>query len=276
MPEDIGGDYRALNGRVDSILATFDLQLAALLAKAQIRTSLKMRRLLTVEDDGTIRPTVANIKALRQLPKLFRDSLSAEGYDGLVTGFLASFNGGLPRMEKILGKIAKAYALVPPTFTAADKAFFDALKQNTALNLEAAIDLVSQSARQSTMFSVGGTSYEEMAVQLAGKLHIALGQAESVAVTGISTFYRTIAAQGFQQIEESGKPLAYTYYGPLDVLNRPLCRELEEAARSGKTWTKVEIDRMNNGQIPDVFTTCGGYRCRHQWIVALDKGKPLW
>jgi hypothetical protein len=235
-----------------------------------------MRRLLTVEDDGTIKPTVQNIRALRQLPSLFRKALTTEGYDKMVASFLASFNGGLPRMEKILGKIAKAYDVAAPEFGKQDYLFFAELKKNTAVNLEAMIDLVAQNARQMTMFSVGGTSYDDLAVQLAARLHLALGQADSVAATGISTFYRTIAAQGYEEIEAHGKVLRYSYHGPLDVLNRPFCRKLEAEAKAGKTWTREEIDRMNNGQGLPVFTTGGGYRCRHQFIVALDKKEPLW
>ena len=34
----------------------------------------------------------------------------------------------------------------------------------------------------------------------------------------------------------------------------------------GKTYHIDEIDKLDNGQIPDVFTNCGGYNCRHMWL----------
>src|ERR1700677_4472280 len=134
---DLTDDYGAIDSRTDSIISSFDAQFSSVLARAQIRTSLQMRRLLTVEDDGTIKPTVQNIRALRQLPNVFRKALTSEGYDTMVSSFLVSFNGGLPRMEKILGKIAKAYDVAAPEFGKQDYLFFAELKKNTALNLEA-------------------------------------------------------------------------------------------------------------------------------------------
>jgi hypothetical protein len=35
----------------------------------------------------------------------------------------------------------------------------------------------------------------------------------------------------------------------------------------GKGYTREEIDRMDNGQLPNVFRTGGGWNRRHQWII---------
>jgi hypothetical protein len=57
----------------------------------------------------------------------------------------------------------------------------------------------------------------------------------------------------------------YKYIGPAP--QRPFCRSLFMAQnkRGGMGFTKQEIDLMDNGQTGDVFTTRGGYGCRHQW-----------
>lgn len=273
MP-DILDDLRRLDHRTDSILSSFDAHFSSVLARAQTRTTLRLRGALTIEDDGTVKPTARNLRALRDLPKIFRSNLSAEGYDSLVAGFLKSFNGGLPIMDEILTQVSDAYEVEEPEFTKQDKEFFEELKGNTALSLEANVDLVAQGARASTMFAVGGTPFADLAVELTERLHLALGQANTIAATGISTFYRVVGARGYNQIEDqlakNGKQLEYTYHGPLDKLTRPFCNRLEGQARNGRTWTKTQIDAMDNEQLPDVFTTCGGYNCRHQWVVALE------
>ena len=48
-------------------------------------------------------------------------------------------------------------------------------------------------------------------------------------------------------------------------MTRPFCERL---LKSDRTYTREEIDRMNNGQIPNVFVTCGGFSCRHQWVLS--------
>ena len=56
-----------------------------------------------------------------------------------------------------------------------------------------------------------------------------------------------------------------------DKLIRPFCKRLMAQAARGRTWSRQQIDRMDNGQMPDVFSTCGGFNCRHQWAVALEQ-----
>jgi hypothetical protein len=52
----------------------------------------------------------------------------------------------------------------------------------------------------------------------------------------------------------------FVYVGPFDKKNREFCEE-----RVGKVFSRTEIDAMDNGQLPDVFITGGGYNCRHTW-----------
>lgn len=52
----------------------------------------------------------------------------------------------------------------------------------------------------------------------------------------------------------------FRYAGP--VGERDFCRE-----RVGKVYTLEQIQAMNNGQGLPVLLYCGGYNCRHSWIV---------
>lgn len=265
-------DVDKLDARTDSLLSNFDREAGVILSRAQVRTLNLLRSRLVLEPDGTVKQTAQNVQIMRTLPALFRQAMRTEGYEDLLVGFVSSFNGGLPTLDQILEKITSNYSIRPVQFTGEDIKYFDAVKQGTLINLDAVIDQTANNARRATMFSVGGTPFDELSVTLAEKLNIALSDASALAATGISTFYRTVAKIGYDQIEDSlgpSKQLEYTYYGPLDKLNRPFCLKHEKQARAGTTWTREQIDRMDNGQLPDVFTTCGGFRCRHQWLVAL-------
>jgi len=100
---------------------------------------------------------------------------------------------------------------------------------------------------------------------LAAKFDDSIGRVRTIADTGMSTFYRTATDRAFQRIQaEQEAPLRYRYSGPVDKLERPFCRHLTDTDRA---YTREQIDRMDNGQLPNVFITGGGWNCRHQWIL---------
>lgn len=68
----------------------------------------------------------------------------------------------------------------------------------------------------------------------------------------------------------------FRYEGPRGELSRDFCK-----SRVGKVYTIEEIELMDNQQRLPVLYFCGGYNCRHRWVVVIpgeitnDKGaKP--
>ena len=53
----------------------------------------------------------------------------------------------------------------------------------------------------------------------------------------------------------------FLYSGPIDGRLRPFCAE-----RVGRVFSRKAIDAMDNGQLPNVYLTCGGHQCRHTWL----------
>jgi len=53
----------------------------------------------------------------------------------------------------------------------------------------------------------------------------------------------------------------FVYSGPIDGRLRPFCAE-----RVGRVFSRKAIDAMDNGQLPNVYLTCGGHQCRHTWL----------
>lgn len=89
--------------------------------------------------------------------------------------------------------------------------------------------------------------------------------AKTYAQTSLAIYDRLVAAATYPTEDDE----EYLYAGPIDDLCRPFCAE-----RVGNTYTYAEIQGMDNGQLPDVFTTCGGYNCRHQWLHQPKWGEP--
>ncbi len=272
-PED---RIRQLDHRTDAILSQFDTTLASTLSHAKLKTVIRLRQSLDVTPGGEVMRTAANLRKVRALPQIFKQAMVEAGYNNLISHFASSFDGGLPTFESILSDLTDDYQIKPVEFSDADLAYFQQVKETTAINLSDAVDRVGQLARQNVMLTVAGNPFEATAVLLAERLHIALGEASTLAATGISTFYRTVADRGYEIVEDAlglkGKRLEYTYYGPPagDRLIRPFCRRLMQMAAGGRTWTRAQIDGMDNGQLPDCFRTGGGFNCRHQWVVALE------
>lgn len=62
---------------------------------------------------------------------------------------------------------------------------------------------------------------------------------------------------------------AFLYIHPRDSVTRASCGVI-----AGKVYTQEEIAAMDNGQLPDVLLTCGGYNCRGHWSPYLLPVRP--
>jgi hypothetical protein len=62
--------------------------------------------------------------------------------------------------------------------------------------------------------------------------------------------------------EDLGPDQPFLYVGPIDAVTRDFCLD-----HVGQVFSRKAIDEMDNGQLPDVFTTGGGYNCRHSWMA---------
>lgn len=114
------------------------------------------------------------------------------------------------------------------------------------------VDIVARAVREDT-------PRREIEHQLVHQLNKSRRAAATVANTGLAAFDRI---DTFRQAREAGVE-RFKYVGP--PAERPFCRD-----RLGKTYTRVEIEQMSNGQGLPVATYGGGYNCRHTWQVDLE------
>lgn len=91
---------------------------------------------------------------------------------------------------------------------------------------------------------------------LATAIDVEAARARTLYDTTVSIFGRQVEAM--KSAGEGDEPFAYV--GPVDRKLRPFCR-----AHVGKIYSRSQIDALDNGQLPNVFLTGGGYNCRHVW-----------
>ena len=103
-----------------------------------------------------------------------------------------------------------------------------------------------------------GLKAQEFSREIQTRVESVIGKYRNYA----NTITRTSIA-GFDTIikHKDDKPTdKYTYIHV--PTKRPFCVAILNAAQNGKTWTREEIENMNNGQGLNVFYYCGGYNCR--------------
>lgn len=255
---------------MDEMLAGFEERLDKIIEKATAVVTNNVLRKVTVNDAGTVVRNAKTLAALNDLNEQFRSEMKAAGFDRLATSFSASFSDQLPLMQETLAVISSAMKtpLSGDLLSDTDQAVLANQQRATIASLRDVVAQVGAKARRRTLAQVNGLTPTELAGVMRKTFSITTGQAEGLAATGMATFYRMANERVLAEVEKE-TPLHYAYDGPHDSLNRPFCDLRKTEGEAGKTWTRAEIDAMDNGQIPGVFTSCGGYRCRHQWRVAL-------
>lgn len=260
------------NLAIDAIVNDYVRALEQIISSASASLYQELQNSLLVSPGGDIEQTPANVKVLRSIEKRFNQLLEEYGLSRLNERYAESFNGQFVWFDKVLAAI-NADLVRPfnaPKFTKADLAEFRAYQLNSEELLNSVVSKIAGRAKTVALLKAGGLPVKALKKELQNTIGVAAGEAASIAETSISTFYRTISDRGFELIQEElpDFDLRYTYEGPLDKLNRPFCAKLERQSRNGKVWTKKQIKAMNNGQLPNVEVTCGGFRCRHQWVLS--------
>jgi hypothetical protein len=263
---------------LDSLVDGFEDRLKPLLAAAQKRALKSLEDDLTFSKDGSIETTPANQRTLRSINRLFKTEMNRStkqapgGYKGLVDSFSAQFAEALPQFQDVLNRISKSLdgpPLPAIKFGAEDVDLFVAQATSAKDVLLDVLDATANAAKRQAMFSVGGLRFSDLAGELADQFSKTAAQATALADTSVSMFYRTIASQSYKKIEKglAKGAVKFEYAGPDDSLTREFCDEMIDRTRD-EPLTRDQIDGLDNGQIPGVFTSCGGFQCRHQWILS--------
>lgn len=202
------------------------------------------------------RGVLSKVGRLLQLRKEIREALTRAGYSTLATRTsldvvermtLAAQASSLVRESAALGTVSPAR-----------------LKTLAALMREDLLGVGEALAHQvwrSAVFSIyTNRPVKDIVSDLANAIEKSRAQAQTLFDTQVSIVGRQVVAQ-----EPNTPEQAYLYVGPVDGVVRPWCLE-----QLGMVRSKTAIDNLDNGQLPNVFVTAGGYNCRHSWMAVSD------
>lgn len=252
------------------MLHAFEQELRKMVLRVQGRVMGQLQRQLAITD-GVIDQTSGNLRALRNLNNVFLREMNKEGFQALLESFVGEYQGQLPYLQEVFQYLGDQMQTPLPrlddplVFSARDTDILASLQANNVSGLQTAMEVTAGQAMTRGLFSVGGLKFGSLVETLTEKFETGIAQARTLADTGMSTFYRTAADRAFQAIQdEQPAPLRFRYSGPQDKLERPFCRHLTSV---DKAYTREQIDRMDNGQLPNVMITGGGFNCRHGWVL---------
>lgn len=262
MPsDDLARLARDHNDLIDDIVAVYERALQEIVSVAQAKVVAALRGLALAEG-GQVARTAGNMRLLRSLDSVFERAMRAAGVETLNEETVRAFT----RQYAFFDRTLDLLDLPPMIWRRVDQDALAAQLTASADNLDGVVKQVAETAKRKALFQVGGLRMTELAALLGEEYGKTATQAAALADTSMAMFYAQVADRGYRLIEADHGALRFKYYGPDDKITRDFCQRLV-----GKTYTRVEIDKMDNGQIPGVFVSRGGYRCRHQWIVALDQ-----
>lgn len=251
----------------DSILYGFETELRAIVQRAQARVIARLQGGLSITR-GVIDGTGANMRLLRRAGDLFMKELQRAGFDALSESFADSFSGTLPYLQDVIKDLGEQVGKKWTSLglTAADLDLLVAVQANTVAALHAAVQTAANTALTRGLLGVTGLKFGTLVETLSSKFEASIGQATTIGNTAVNMFLATASERAFNVIAEGLPPnaLRYRYSGPADKLEREFCRHLTDA---DKSYTRAQIDKMDNGQLPNVMISRGGINCRHHWVL---------
>jgi hypothetical protein len=253
---------------IENLVKIFSDELNAIAHSAQAKvTGLLVEKLKTT--DGQIDVTAANRAILRRVDKLFADAMESAGYEKLVGEFVNSFQGQLPYFDRLLEAISET--LKTPLVAKWEKADLSAFAGQQAATIDtllAVVDGAAMMAKRKALMNVNALPFKDLVEEISTVFSRTVPESVGLAETGMAMFFRTVSDRGFQHIEESlpEGALKYRFEGPLDRLTRPWCRHTL-ADTLTHPLARTQIERLDNGSLPNPWISGGGYRCRHQWVL---------
>ena len=260
--------FDAHDAWIENFVANFQGELDGMVAAASARVSGLLRARLALDGDRLAR-TAGNQAVLRNIDTMFMDAMSRAGFDHLRAEFVAQFPGQYTYFEQIIEQISATLKRpLVAVLTNADEAVLSSFQLSASDGLSAVVEGVAAAAKRKAMLSVGALKFGDLVDTIATTFTRATGEATTLGATSTSMFFRTMTSQAFGAIERTAPKGAvrYQYDGPKDKLTRPYCERMLARSRRAPL-TRAQIEQTDNGQLPNPFLTCGGYNCRHQWII---------
>jgi len=261
--------YREHGEFIDSATGVYGKVVERATSKATARVSSYLGQYITLDAQGKIAPTKENRRISNSIGKLLDKEIRSEGLPVATKWFVNQFPGQIPFFEQTIKELNASFAKPLPEvkFLERDIKALTNIQATTIDQLESIITAAGQAVSRKALIQIGAGTLNQVTDAILETFDRTIPQAMSLAETSMSMYSRTLTDRAFQYIENKrGVALTYSYQGPNDKVTRPFCKRL----LGDKTFTRAQIEAMDNGSIPNVFLSCGGYGCRHQWLLASD------
>lgn len=220
---------RLLNGRIRELYRQFDAE------------------------DGRLVSTQANLGRAIRLRQDLVDAIREAGYQKVIA---AAVDAPLDRLAEQVLKTSRI-ATQAANLTGFDINALTAFKELRLAELLDLSDDVAGQVWRATLDGVMGTrKVADLVADIEDAVDVTGAEARTIYDTSVSAYSRQV-----EQLHATGEAdELFLYAGPADSRTREFC-----ADRVGKVFSRAEIDEMDNGQLPDVMISGGGYNCRHTW-----------
>jgi len=268
-PAEIKSLTAALKLDADNLIGVSDdaaKRFVVAIQRAEARLFEKMAALIAES------PDLSSVSVKARL-RWYMDNALSEAKMLKATGYTKAANEYIALLSEIADKASLASRAAAPAFTGVPDEFVQFMQGRTYDDLQfLGTEAINQIDTDLLQMSVGGYTHGEMLAELKAVItgEYPWGERMGLYEWHAGTYVRTAAQRSAQlfmnyQAERYGLD-NFMYVGPLDSKTRPFCRRL-----LGEVFSRAEIDKMENGQTMNVFTTCGGYNCRHKWVAVSDE-----
>ena len=146
-------------------------------------------------------------------------------------------------------------------FAALSEETLQALKNYSTSSLLNQIDNMAQVIKKEVVNGIiAGTPVQTVLQAVQGQGALSRRQLQTLIDTAMNEYSRSVTKVMIDKMPEN---MEYQYIGALDEKTRPECLEMMAA---GNLTKKEIISRFGS----EVFTSGGGYNCRHKWEIALQ------
>lgn len=260
--------FRRYGDYADQVMDSYGQELKAIAYAARRNMNADLMNRLEL-DGNHIQKNQHNARILRTLDRRFVTQMNRAGYQALTEEFVDHFTHQQVFMEDILRTVTSRMKTPLVEVTKRARVAGELYQRSAGRVLASTLDSVAAGITKRVLFSVGGLDVAGITEVLIERFGVSITEASTLAETLHQTYFRTVMAEQFAELEEQNGRLKvrYWYDGPRDDRNRIFC--VKQLNRE-KSITRLQIERLDNGQLPNPFVTCGGFNCRHQWIPDQD------
>ena len=233
----------------DAAVAAFNADLRTVYRRLSVLLRAALEQ-WDVDPAGRTVTTAANLTRVFALRRQARDLVRRAGFDAAARAAIAD------PLDLLASSVVKAQGQqlgLGPNLREALDAWRD-------LRLADLLAIADDAARTIQRVVLDGT----LGLREVDKLIADVAQALEVSQRAARTTYDTAISIFSRQMEMSTSTGApdelFVYVGPVDEVMRPFCRQW-----IGKVRTRDAISALDNGMLPDVIVSGGGWNCRHRW-----------